>query len=194
MFCPQCGTENAKDSKFCQQCGKPLLLVSPAATLSSPPVLSVQYAGFWLRVVAHIIDKMVLAIPGVILSVWSAVRIFSVPWNELENVDSWDDLQPLIGLLSTFLIVAVVQSLFNWLYFALMESSSRQATLGKLALGIKVTDLEGRRLSFLRATGRHCGKILSGLILGIGFIMAGLSAKKQALHDMLANTLVVRSY
>jgi uncharacterized RDD family membrane protein YckC len=80
----------------------------------------------------------------------------------------------------------------QWLYFALLESSSKQATVGKMALGIRVTDLDGRRITFGRATGRHFGKILSGLILGIGFLMAAFTERKQALHDMLAGTLVVR--
>jgi len=76
-------------------------------------------------------------------------------------------------------------------YFALMESSPYQATLGKMALGIKVTDYAGRRISFARAVGRYLGKIISSIILGIGYLLAGFSAKKQALHDMIAGTLVV---
>jgi uncharacterized RDD family membrane protein YckC len=78
-----------------------------------------------------------------------------------------------------------------WLYYALMESSSKQATLGKLALGIVVTDLNGNRISFGRATGRYFGKIVSGMIFAIGYIMAGFTEKKQALHDMIASCLVV---
>jgi uncharacterized RDD family membrane protein YckC len=61
-----------------------------------------------------------------------------------------------------------------------------------MALGIRVTDLDGGRISFGRATGRYFGKILSGLILGIGFLMAAFTERKQALHDLLAGTLVVR--
>ncbi len=73
-----------------------------------------------------------------------------------------------------------------------MESSSQQATLGKIALGIMVTDLSGNRISFARASGRHFTKILSGIILYIGFIMAGFTEKKQALHDIIADCLVVK--
>jgi uncharacterized RDD family membrane protein YckC len=72
-----------------------------------------------------------------------------------------------------------------------MESSVKQATLGKLAIGIIVTDLQGSRITFGRATGRYFGKILSSLILSIGYIMAGFTEKKQALHDMIAGCLVV---
>jgi uncharacterized RDD family membrane protein YckC len=73
-----------------------------------------------------------------------------------------------------------------------MESSSRQATVGKIALGIEVTDLEGNRLSFGRALGRNLAKIISALILYIGFIMAAFTKRKQALHDMIASALVVK--
>jgi uncharacterized RDD family membrane protein YckC len=78
------------------------------------------------------------------------------------------------------------------LAFALQESSEYQCTLGKRVLKIYVTDLEGRRISFGQATGRHFGKIVSAIILGIGYIMAGFTEKKQGLHDMMAGTLVKR--
>lgn len=80
----------------------------------------------------------------------------------------------------------------SWLYEAFLESSSYQATLGKMIFGMKVTDLYGNRISFARATGRHFAKILSGMILCIGFIMVGLTERKQGLHDMIAGTLVRR--
>lgn len=95
-------------------------------------------------------------------------------------------LIPILGIITN--IVGI------WLYFALQESSERQATIGKRALNIYVTDLQGQRLSFGQATGRHFGKILSALVLGIGYMMAGFTEKKQALHDMLAGTLVRRRY
>jgi len=78
----------------------------------------------------------------------------------------------------------------SWLYEAFMLSSPYQATLGKMIFGMKVTDLNGNRISFARATGRHFAKWLSTLILWIGFIMVGFTDRKQGLHDMLAGTLV----
>jgi uncharacterized RDD family membrane protein YckC len=81
----------------------------------------------------------------------------------------------------------------GWLYFALMESSAKGATLGKMALGLRVTDLSGNRISFGRATGRYFGKIVSGMIFSIGYIMAGFTQQKQALHDIMAGCLVVRN-
>ena len=80
-----------------------------------------------------------------------------------------------------------------WLYFACMESSRYQGTLGKIALGIIVTDMQLRPVSFGRASGRFFAKLITGLIpLCIGYIMAGFTAKKQALHDMIASCLVMR--
>jgi uncharacterized RDD family membrane protein YckC len=85
----------------------------------------------------------------------------------------------------------IVGITLGWLYFALMESSSKQGTLGKIALGIKVTDLSGNAISFGRATARHFGKILSTIILLAGYLMVAFTAKKQGLHDMIAGCLVV---
>jgi uncharacterized RDD family membrane protein YckC len=89
--------------------------------------------------------------------------------------------------MGAILLIIIMQ----WLYYALMESSAKQATLGKLALGIVVTDLSGKRITFGRATGRYFGKILSGMIMCIGYIMAGFTERKQALHDIMAGCLVV---
>ena len=98
-----------------------------------------------------------------------------------------------LGILSLLPILGIVINIVGiWLYFALQESSERQATIGKRALNIYVTDLQGRRISFGQATGRHFGKIISAFILGIGYMMAGFTEKKQGLHDIMAGTLVKR--
>jgi uncharacterized RDD family membrane protein YckC len=94
---------------------------------------------------------------------------------------------PVMGL---FVLGAVA---VNWLYEALMTSSSKQATLGKMALSLKVTDKEGRRLTFLHATGRHFAKFVNGFTMNIGYIMAGFTDRKQGLHDMIAGTYVIRT-
>ena len=132
---------------------------------------SIVYAGFWLRFIASLIDGII-------------VIIFSVSINL--GADALTHTHGTVGA------VLLIDFLLNWLYSALMESSHSQATLGKLALGIKVTDMEGNPISFGRSSGRYFGKIISKLILLIGYIMAAFTAKKQALHDMLAGCLVVR--
>lgn len=80
----------------------------------------------------------------------------------------------------------------SWLYFAIMESSKYQATLGKLILKIKVVSIEGKRLSFIKASARFYCKLLSRLFLGLGFVMMLISSKKQCLHDKLASALVIK--
>ncbi|MDX6303162.1 MAG: hypothetical protein QOI77_131 [Blastocatellia bacterium] len=79
----------------------------------------------------------------------------------------------------------------TWLYSSLLESSSWQGTVGKKLIGLRVTDLDGNRISFGKATGRHFGKIISSLICLVGFIMVAFTEKHQALHDQMAGTLVV---
>ena len=85
----------------------------------------------------------------------------------------------------------LITTVLGWLYFALCESSAWQATIGKLALGIRVTDLQGRRISFLRALGRYGAKFISAIILCIGFIMVAFTRRKQGRHDLIAGTLVL---
>lgn len=93
------------------------------------------------------------------------------------------------GILVPFLKLLGI--LVPWVYFAYLESSEKQATLGKTAMGLKVTDNDGKRLSFTTASVRYFAKILSALILGLGFVMIAFDAKKQGLHDKIAGTLVV---
>ena len=142
------------------------MAAEPMQGMAAAPTTA--YAGFWRRVAAYIIDGLILSIVLVPLAL-----VFSDP----------DQQATAYSPLST---------LISWLYFAFMESSQRQATVGKMALGVIVTDLEGNKIGFGRATGRYFAKILSALILGIGFIMVAFTAKKQGLHDMIASTLVVK--
>jgi uncharacterized RDD family membrane protein YckC len=159
------------------------------AAWNAPAARPVAYAGFWLRFVAFIIDAIVLGCVGWIVTIpfMASMGLRGILAGYRTN--SPEDLIPLMGMLFK---VIVIRAILQWLYYALMESSSWQATLGKKALGLEVTDLEGNRIGFGRASGRFFAKILSALILWIGFIMAGFTEKKQALHDMIAGTLVIR--
>ncbi|CAN5862522.1 hypothetical protein BH24BAC1_BH24BAC1_18410 [soil metagenome] len=94
---------------------------------------------------------------------------------------------------SNMALVALVFLLVQWLYFALMECSARQATIGKLAVGLKVTDLKGRPISFWRASARYFTKFLSLVPLGVGFMMAFYNRRKQSLHDLISSCLVLRA-
>src|SRR5713226_10045376 len=139
------------------------------------------YAGFWLRFLAYFIDTLIscaIFIPvGIILGL-----IIVASGSDPDAADM------LLVRFSTNGLSIVA----GWLYFSLCESSSWQGTVGKKVLGLRVTDLDGQRISFANATGRHFGKILSGLILGIGFIMVAFTERKQGLHDIMASTLVAK--
>jgi uncharacterized RDD family membrane protein YckC len=150
----------------------------------------VRYAGFWRRFVAHFIDQCLIGIVCFMLFI-PGLAIFGIGLGSGMMEDSPSAIGFILAMIVGYLVLIVFIVILQWLYFALMESSSRQATLGKLALGIVVTDLSGKRISFGRATGRYFGKIVSGMILYIGFIMAGFTERKQALHDIMASCLVV---
>ena len=145
-----------------------------SVALQYPPQQStLRYAGFWLRFVAAWIDGIILRIISFLFA-YAAISLSKVSKEEAESLGFG------IGIL------------ISWLYYAFLESSSEQATLGKQALGIFVTDLGGNRISFGRATGRYFGKWLSTITFLVGYIMAAFTKKHQALHDLLAGTVVVR--
>lgn len=123
------------------------------------------YATFWERFAAIFIDGIIL---------WAG---------------SWLIERFLIGNLWGNMIFGMIVS---WLYNAILISGPNQATIGKKALGIKVTDTHGHRISFAQATGRHFATWLSGIILFIGYLMMLWDDKKQTLHDKIANTIVVK--
>jgi uncharacterized RDD family membrane protein YckC len=134
------------------------------------------YSGAFRRLFAYMIDCAVMIGCYFLLAALLGVSLFTNPLLALPMVGFWY----FGGLLCS-----------GWLYFALMECSKWQGTIGKRALGLKVVDLSGRRISFGRATGRYFGKFLSS-ILYIGYLMIFWTKKKQGLHDMMASTLVVR--
>ena len=138
------------------------------------------YAGFWSRVLAIIIDALVIGLPLNFIAVALGIPMFS------------GDPMALVRAGGSLLAYQAIALIVNWLYFALLESSSWQGTLGKKALGIVVTDYAGQRLGFGQATGRYFAKLVSAIILGIGFLMVAFTQRKQGLHDMIASTLVVR--
>jgi uncharacterized RDD family membrane protein YckC len=108
--------------------------------------------------------------------------------------NSEPDPAAIAAFVSSIALLVGVTTLGSWLYYAYFESSDWQSTIGKRVMSLVVTDLNGNRISFARASGRFFAKIISGLIpLGIGYILAGVTEKKQALHDMIASCLVLRS-
>jgi uncharacterized RDD family membrane protein YckC len=166
----------------------PAVVLAPVQSMQSP------YAGFWLRFVAYVIDGLLcgLVIGFVVLVVVASIGVGTFR----HAAGSFDDSDnPMIGpvVLMLILSLAFVMVCAMWLYFALLESSMYQGTPGKMALGLIVTDMQGRRVTFARASGRYFSKLITGLIpLCIGYIMAGFTEKKQALHDIIASCLVLK--
>jgi uncharacterized RDD family membrane protein YckC len=148
------------------------------------------YAGFWKRFLAHLIDGILLGVASLVVLI-PAIGLMGL--SGAMNTDEMEGSSPALGIVAagTITLSVLVITIGVWLYYALMESSKRGATLGKMALGLKVTDLAGNRISFGRATGRYFAKIISGAILGLGYVMAGFTQQKQALHDIIAGCLVV---
>ena len=215
VYCNRCGAQNSALAKFCSNCGTPFTAdaasapATPAGVTPSPqgpaqppsppvqytppavpatyvaPAPAIRYGGFWIRVVAAIIDGILLGIVvfpvlGILgLSIGLAGSQVSMPEIGVHLVR---------GIVGWVLFMGA-----GWLYEAGLESSSKQATVGKMALGLKVTDEDGRRISFARASARYFSKILSRMILLIGYIMVGFTQRKQGLHDMIAGTLVTRA-
>ena len=140
----------------------------------------IKYAGFWKRFAACLIDWLITGILGFLVGFCLGIDLM------------------LFGVVPEVLLDPVVQLGFNIFgfvigisYFVLMECSKFQGTIGKMVLGIKVTDLEGNQIGFAKAFGRYLGKILSAIIVGIGFLMVAFTERKQGLHDSMSGCLVV---
>jgi uncharacterized RDD family membrane protein YckC len=158
------------------------------AAPARPQAAPTQYAGFWIRVVAYIIDAVLLGIVNSVVFAFfgGGMAALVKPGQDPSTVN----VAALLGALSTMILIITA---IHLCYYTFLESSEKQGTVGKMVLGLKVTDADGRRISVGRAAGRTLSKIISSMILGIGYIMAGFTEKKQALHDMIAGTLVVRT-
>jgi uncharacterized RDD family membrane protein YckC len=155
----------------------------------------VRYGGFWIRVVATIIDVIVISVvllPFKIMFGLGSLAFGGFDGFGIHGLHGLHGPMALPYLIFGGGVLGLLKTAASWLYGALMESSPYQATLGKMALGMKVTDLYGNRISFARATGRHFAKYISMITLCIGFIMVGFTERKQGLHDMIAGTLVLK--
>ena len=143
------------------------------------------YAGFWRRFLASLIDGILISFALSLLNPVLGLMLTPV----IDEGATADDLwRALAAWLAAYTALCIALS---WLYHAVMESSPWRATLGKRALGMVVTDLRGNRISFGRATGRYFARFVSGILLGLGYLIQPFTAKRQALHDMIAGTLVV---
>ena len=179
-------------AQLCQEGGMQWVpaasVLGPTYTVAPPPLrqstvsapLGVQgefeLAPFGKRAGAIIIDGLILSMGN-----WLIDR---VALEFVANVlGSWE---------RAGITLALLELVIGWLYFVLLETSQKQATLGKMLVEIKVTDINGNRLGFGQATGRYFSKMISMIILGVGFLFPLWTPRKQALHDIIAGTLVLR--
>lgn len=155
---------------------------SPSVPEHSPVSAHKPYAGLWRRFVAYVIDAFIIGVVTSFIIFASVVLVAALTGVMNETIEARMEA----------ILQRLLYSLGAWLYFSLYESSRKQATPGKLALGIKVVGPDRARISFGRATGRFFATALSNLTFGVGYVMVGFTPKKQALHDMIANCFVVR--
>jgi uncharacterized RDD family membrane protein YckC len=196
VFCSKCGAQNNAGATFCQRCGSGLGTGLTSVAAAGPVVYSqgipiAGYGGFWVRLVAFIVDSIVVfvvAIPFIAVLTAMGILHHGLNFEHMENPNPED----VAALVAVGVGVRAVLIVLNWLYEALLTSSAWQATLGKKLLNLRVTDEAGNRISFARASGRYFAKFLS-YFLFIGFIVAAFTDRKRALHDILAGTLVRKS-
>ncbi|WP_196140116.1 RDD family protein [Aliikangiella sp. G2MR2-5] len=190
--CANCGSAITPGARFCTNCGTAVSPNNDNSPYSAPAAQNYQspnmaaefiYAGFWKRLIAYIIDAIVIFIITFLIAMFG----LGISLTSFGSSDAVAVGQKVLLLYFGFFIL-------RWMYFALLESSSGQATLGKRALGIKVTDIQGQRLSFVHAAGRQLAGVISNMTLLIGYLMAAFTGRKQALHDMIANCVVVNKH
>ena len=178
--CSDCGGAVSTKAETCPHCGR---VLEPQPLLSSDGEVAPTYAGFWVRFGAILIDTVVIGLGVVILGIISGIVVALVSPDALDNPASdWFGILANLG-----------QSIVSAAYFVFMHSSSKQATLGKMALGLKVTDLDGGRIGVGKSFLRLIGTFVSAVLLMIGYLMVAFTERKQGLHDKIAGTLVVRN-
>ncbi|MCL2872332.1 MAG: RDD family protein [Betaproteobacteria bacterium] len=145
------------------------------------------YAGFWYRFLAMFIDNLLI---GTVLGVLWFFFVMALAFSTFGGGGKVA-AEPSAAMVGVSLVIGLIYFIAPLLYFSLCESSRWQATLGKMAIGLKVTDTHGNRLSFLRALGRYVAHFVSNVTLYIGFLVNVFTPRQQALHDLIAGTLVV---
>ena len=179
MFCSDCNTQLKDSDRYCQSCGANQAINSNTKTgygQSNTNRNRFRHSGFWKRFVAIIIDNIGLSLVNLVVALMLGPSAFDLHSPHFTDGE----------------VIYVVASLFiNFLYFTIMHSSSAQATVGKMILGMKVIDRHGNRISYPLAVGRWFADILSIITFGFGYIMASFTEYKQALHDIVCDTYVI---
>jgi uncharacterized RDD family membrane protein YckC len=187
VVCAECGKIFTKDNAIqygatwvCAGC-KPVFLqkLREGTNLGTVPVTETHYAGFWIRFVAKFIDWVAA---GIVIGIPIAILVFSMVSNSQQN--------PSFAQVGFQLALQFLATAFGIAYNTFMIGKWG-ATLGKMAVGIRVVTPEGQPISYLRAFGRAWADLLSGMICYIGYIIAAFDSEKRALHDHICSTRVV---
>jgi uncharacterized RDD family membrane protein YckC len=207
MYCPRCGKETENEGRYCQWCGADTRVAPPAAVLRKKvgDISTEKFAGLGRRIGSGIIDIIFLVlfdliIVGAITSIsWllqrpspvsEAVLMLNQYYRHVPRTDAYGNVVnaavPPQILFSAGLLLLIVP----WFYFAYLESSRNQATLGKMVTRIAVTDTQGNRITFARATLRFFAMFLSWITFCIGFLIPAFTRNRQGLHDIIAGTLM----
>ncbi len=190
VSCPRCHKANEQSARYCYSCGLPLDETRKAelttSSISQEAVFHDQPAGFWVRLAAFVIDIAGLTV--VFFAIWPS--IFGVPYIDMDSAAGNFDMAFGFGLDKSAgenLLDIFIQAA----YFTL-TTSLWGTTLGKRVFNLYVVGADGQRLSVARSIGRYFATWVSGIIIGIGYIMIGVRADKRALHDLMAESWVVR--
>jgi uncharacterized RDD family membrane protein YckC len=204
---PAMSTAPNPGTLYCAECGRPTtaeelarfgdLLVCPACKNNyvqklregAAPVAAQAYAGFWIRVLAWLVDAIILGVVGSIVQLTVVGSLVSIPQPQPGTVPDITTLGPMLGRLG---LASLVSFTINACYEAFFVAYL-SATPGKLVAGLKVVRPDGSRVGLGRAFGRYFAKMLSLVILCIGYIMIGFDAEKRGLHDMICDTRVIKS-
>lgn len=161
-----------------------------------------NYAGFWRRFVAYMIDGFILGVPMAFALVnpnlYKTVKGITIFGFKERRFDAIGPISWVLGshpsnYFKYVLILSILFFIIHILYFGLCTSSKLQGTIGKRILGLKVVGVDGKRISLGRAIGRYFASVFS-YFMCMGFIMAVFTEKKQTLHDYMASTFVVKQY
>lgn len=193
--CASCGSNRHSDDRFCLFCGD--VLTDPSKRNGTAPRVmavtqepgasnptAVEYAGFWLRFLAGSVDVALEALGALLLTL--AIDFILQHFGRLFDIDPWD------SKVFTGVAYILIWAVGSWLYCAFAESSAWRATVGKRILGLQVITTDGGQLSFGQATARHFMKFLSLFCGALGFLMSLWTKRRQALHDMPCDALVIR--
>lgn len=198
MFCSRCGKQTSSSGHFCQWCGADLTVIPPSPLLrtKAPGIGTGEYAGFWRRLLAFVVDFIfLLAIDIFILGLSGLSEGMRMLYQYIRHVpmtDKYGNVPNAVVPMPLLLSILVLFILVPWIYYAGLECSKNQATIGKIAARVAVTDYHGKRITFSRATLRFFAKFVSLIIVFVGFVMIGFTLRKQGLHDKIAGTLVFR--